>query len=124
MTIQQAIDKAIDYGWSIKKYGPMFSVFLGTLKETGEYRELAEMYVRQSALLDPSFWQALGKAMGWDGLMCKNCHFDAGADWGHQIDGCIDCIGRVPQEVATYHWHRLIDHLSEGKDVDSYFAGL
>jgi hypothetical protein len=45
-------------------------------------------------LLDPSFWQALGKAKGWN-------------------------IGTV-----EINWHRLIDHLAEGKDAESFFAAL
>jgi hypothetical protein len=28
------------------------------------------------------------------------------------------------QEVWLYHWHRLIDHLAEGKDAESFFADL
>ena len=54
--------------------------------------------VARLAFLDPLFWQALGKAMGW-----------GGEDW----DG-----------GWRKHWHRFIDHLAEGKDAESFFKDL
>lgn len=61
---------------------------------------------RKDCLLDPLFWQALGKARGWrtwkgSGLM-PYIH-----DW-----------------LWHKNWHRLIDHLAEGKDAESFFAEL
>ena len=46
-------------------------------------------------LHDPDFWKALAKARKWE---------DANA-W-------------------RFHWHRFIDHLADGKDVESFFAAL
>jgi hypothetical protein len=43
-------------------------------------------------LQDPTFWKALGKARSWQ---------DIGA-W-------------------LFHWHRFIDHIAFGKDVESFF---
>jgi hypothetical protein len=54
---------------------------------------------------DPLFWQALGKAMGW-GEPKDRFAFDADSshkDW-------------------KSNWHRFIDHLAEGKDVESFFS--
>lgn len=45
-------------------------------------------------LLDPLFWQALGQAQEW---------FEN--SWSDE-------------------WHNLIDHLAEGKDIDSFFNEL
>lgn len=50
-------------------------------------------------LLDPLFWQALGKAMGWE---FRSDH----------------------KEPWKKEWHRFIDHLAEGKDVESFFKDL
>ena len=54
---------------------------------------------------DPKFWQALGKAMGWNKL--------------------------APYELVNknipewhYHWHKFIDHLAEGGDPTSFFNQL
>ena len=46
-------------------------------------------------LYDPAFWKALGKARSWQ---------DTGA-W-------------------LFHWHRFIDHIAFGKDVESFFSNL
>ena len=46
-------------------------------------------------LQDPDFWKALGKARGWQ---------DTGA-W-------------------LFHWHRFIDHVAFGKNVESFFKDL
>ena len=45
--------------------------------------------------IDPAFWKALGKARSWQ---------DTGA-W-------------------LFHWHRFIDHIAFGKDVESFFSNL
>ena len=50
-------------------------------------------------LLDNLFWQALGKAEGW----------------GNQEEF---------HSIWKYHWHSFIDHLAEGKDIDSFFNNL
>ena len=46
-------------------------------------------------LNDPNFWKALEKARSWQ---------DLGA-W-------------------LFHWHRFVDHIAFGKDVDSFFREL
>lgn len=51
MTIQQAIEKAIEGGYKGNKE------FLLKLPE----------YAKSQIWLDPLFWQSLGKAMGWNG---------------------------------------------------------
>lgn len=53
-----------------------------------------------SILLDPLFWQALGKALGWRGA-----DHDKTAGWFDE-------------------WHNLIDYLASGKDADSFFQNL
>ena len=51
MTIEETILKAIDGGYKGDK------AFLLGLPQ----------YAQSQLWLDPAFWQALGKAMGWDG---------------------------------------------------------
>lgn len=55
-------------------------------------------------LLDPAFWQALGKARGWE-------------LWEGWDEECPECHWKAL-------WHRLIDHLADGKDVESFFEML
>ncbi len=57
----------------------------------------------ESIFLDPLFWQALGKARGWDDNLLR-------------------------REYSRIAWrdamHRFIDHLAEGKDAESFFKNL
>ena len=80
---------------------------------SAEYpEEGSDEYSASEIALDKNFWQALGKAMGWEGKPCT-CKVDTtdgrciynGDEWRHQ-------------------WHRFIDHLAEGKDTDSFFKEL
>lgn len=57
-------------------------------------------------LLDPLFWQALGKARAW--ALTK-----------HPIRGRYKYMKSWISE-----WHRFIDHLAEGKPAESFFASL
>ena len=53
----------------------------------------------RSWFLDPAFWQALERAM----------------DWKWKAGKTIPWI---------LHWHRFIDWVAEGKDVDEFFKQL
>lgn len=59
----------------------------------------------QAVLLDPLFWQALGRGLGWD-------------------DNIQTYVPRGNKTNYMIQWHRFIDHLIEGKDIESYFKNL
>lgn len=87
--IEQAIRKAESAGW--KQSLPTF--ILNTTIDTN------------NVFLDPDFWIALGKALGW-----RMLHDDSGL---------------TPNENTWItHWHGLIDHLAAGKDAESYFKEI
>lgn len=96
-----------------------------------ENNELA--FSTDKMLLDPAFWQALGKARGWLAQVMRKC----------PVKDCIECTftdeetycrkhGHLMVLTAYVHkseewlknWHRLIDHLAAGKDVESFFEEL
>lgn len=61
----------------------------------------------EKIILDPLFWQALGKAEGWN----------------------QDAIAyREPGHVGVYEWnlkqYLCIDHINQGKSIDSFFEAL
>lgn len=62
-------------------------------------------------ILDPLFWQALGKALGWGSSnKCATCGdgiVSHGFMWDWQME-----------------WHRFIDWIADGKDVDLFFKDL
>jgi len=79
MTVNETLQKAKDGGFPTKS-----TVF------------------RYNYLLEPLFWQCLGKSLGWPEVDMRN-----------------------PIDPAwLWRWHMLIDHLAEGKDIDDYFKGL
>lgn len=100
MTIEQAIQKAIEGGYVI-----------GEGKRYDEFRHKLGQHIhtfpREIGFLDPLFWQSLGKAMGWK---------DVGETYGLPVS--MASIGWL------YHWHRFIDHLAEGEDAESFFEKL
>lgn len=123
MTIEQAIEKAIEGGWVCKN----------------EWGSSIVDTPRERILIDPLFWKSLGKAMGWgDEMVCID---ETGhpKEWGYYFH-CPVCGEIVhgerqecPSECETdyppieswkYHWHRFIDHLAEGKDAESFFSNL
>lgn len=95
--MENAIKKAIEGGYNGIQVGLEFWCGIET-KTAKEYPQLA--------LLDPLFWQSLGKAMGWKEKM--------------YIEGKGE---RNVKEWLEY-WHNFIDHLAEGKDADSFFNEL
>lgn len=82
MTIEQAIENAVEGGW-----GASECMVVG---------KFGFNYDR--AFLDPSFWQSLGKALGWDD--------ESGLRrW-------------------KYEWHDFISHLADGGTPETYFKEL
>lgn len=102
MTTKQAIEKAIEGGY----------------EWNGEIPPMYDMLCE--IVLDPLFWQCLGKGMGW-----KNHYHLYESGCGNGV------ICKLPdqhlnnyREEWGYHWHRLIDHLANGKTILDFFDGL
>jgi hypothetical protein len=83
--IEQAIKEAVKNGWRQPEPCDLEGI---------------PVYHKGDAFLDPSFWQALGKAKGWNFASSHNY-----PDWQLQ-------------------WHRFIDRLAEEKDAESFFSSL
>lgn len=60
-------------------------------------------------VLDRLFWQALGKGLGWDKKMTYYNTFTE---------------GKENNDPWRLEMHRFIDHLAEGKSIDSFFESL
>lgn len=85
--------------------------------EKGGYRggnQFTQEYKRHYA--DPLFWQALGKALGWKGLV-------------HKEDG-VECAlrGRDPVDFTyekwQYHAHQYFDLVLTGGDTEKFWKDL
>lgn len=114
--MEKAIQKAIEGGWN--KIWTSCETPTG-ISKSHDYRDwniqwkdtTVPQIVRQNDfLLDPLFWQALGKAMGWGKKMSVSIASGGGTAWH--------------TKKWQAHWHDFIDHLAEGKDAESFFAEL
>ncbi len=112
--METAIKIAIENGWEISDFHKRM---MEIEHPTDPYIKINAIRIAshgalQEGVLDPLFWQALGKGLGWE---------------------IKESVGRTPQgyRLKTTRgvdweimWHRFIDHLAEGKDVDSFFTNL
>lgn len=137
MTIQQAIEKAIEGGWlkgsklrSISEYDgsylPQVAFFTLKSDETSTEKWHRDVLALFS---DPLFWQSLGKAMGWEEYACEWC---GGTEEKPSMEGdvslCKSC-GTTLEEVELYKtwrvkWHRFIDKLADGGTAEQFFDEL
>jgi len=98
MTITETIKKAVEGGYDSEE------TFMNDIWNKDA----------NSFFLDPLFWQSLGKSLGWDKKAKKG-----------YIRFCdIKDESGNTQFYWNYIWHRFIDHLAEGKSIESFFKEL
>jgi hypothetical protein len=90
MTIQEALTKAREGGYH-QEFKPRE---LGLRVGVVGLHAFSAMHV-DAIFLDPEFWRALGRTLGWQ-----------------------------HERVWKGQWQRFIDHLVQGKTPDSFFAQL
>jgi hypothetical protein len=80
----------------------------------GDYKKTTAEIYGTEITQDPLFWQALGRALGWDigGVQYNEPKKMSGQTRIYLKSGWL------------YQWHCFIDHLAEGKDADSFFKDL
>ena len=90
-------------GWTYVAAGTMANVegFLNiNWNSTGDcFKQLSD----SQALLDPKFWQAVGKTRGWSKY--------------------ISAVGQ-PSMMWKSMWHRFIDHLADGLTIEEALTKL
>jgi hypothetical protein len=117
--MDKAIKLAIEGGWQGLEWHdeievekglkyPLYARVWGRSKE-GEGHGTQVAFI----VLDPSFWQALGKAMGWSGKVDMKF-----------INAFGNTIVFTDLPRWEMHWHKFIHHIAEGKDADSFFQEL
>lgn len=101
-------------------------------------REIRKRLSNADILLDPLFWESLGKAMmckceshetpeedrqcrnreySWNRLVCRTC--------GLNREDCICPYGmHLPILGYMFFWHRFVDHIAAGKSTEEFFSNL
>lgn len=95
---KEAIEKAIEGKWQPNYLFDM-------MPATNYFALLEEDFARIA--LDPTFWQALGKALGWRTGMTFADIFD-----GRELSGW------------EYHAHRFYDLILQGKDTTDFWKEI
>lgn len=105
MKIKEAIEKAIEGGYDVSGFIPAFP---------DRKIQPAKLWVlimsrKSDIFLDPLFWQALGKSLGW---------YECAPGFSQKKEHYRECRG------WTSEWHTFIDFLAEGKTAEQYFETL
>lgn len=117
MNIKTAIEKAIKGGWLPEQYRDV--LIAPKIKEWARI-QASEIVIMSEAFLDPLFWQALGKTMGW-GYNFAWCFLKekpvVPIDDAQSIK-----LGLQPDWL--HQWHCFIDSLAKGKTPEQFFEDL
>jgi hypothetical protein len=118
MTIQEAINKAVEGGYHIYGSDGMDTYYEGATNDysawTRKDNESSFLVPTEETFLDPQFWQALGRALGWS----------------EACDLAIICIHEAEegQRYRGYYWMfqwlRFIQALADGNTPEAFFAYL
>lgn len=118
--VETAIRDAVEKGdWKGK--GAKFNYYQPMFDDAGWY--LADGYAENehgsAIFLDSSFWQALGKARGWQESYCGGCG---------QVPytACDQSDSECTSDESEWEerWVEFTRHLADGKDPESFFKSL
>lgn len=110
--MQEAIKIAIENGYIPKTY----CIENPNQDERDIYTALPATYI-----LDHLFWKALGKGLGWEENRDLSSRYVYTED---SESGEAENSTSYFKDTYLYYMHHFIDHLSEGKDIDSFFTNL
>jgi hypothetical protein len=118
MTIEEAMQKATEGGYHIYGSDGMDTYYEGANSEysvwTRKDNESSFIVLTEKTFLDPHFWQALGRALGWS----EAC--DLAITCVHGEEECQHCRGYY----WMYQWHCFIQAIADGHTPEAFFAHL
>src|SRR6266699_3740412 len=108
MTIQEALNTATEGGYHLNGADGMATDYVGANSEysvwTRKDNESSFIVPMEESFLDPKFWQALGRALGWS----EGC--DLAITCVHGEEECRRCHGYY----WMYQWHCFIQEIANG----------
>ena len=118
MTIQQALHTAVTGGYQVEGSDGVATYFSGANSEYSAWTRTDNhssfMIPMPETFLDPAFWHALGRALGWDVPCALAITCGSGQEACRRGDGAY----------WMYQWHCFIQHLADGDAPDAFFARL
>jgi len=118
MTIQEAVNTAVAGGYHLHGSDGVATVYTGANSDFSAWtrtdNDSSFLIPVEETFLDPAFWQALGRALGWE----ETCELAITC-----VHGQEECC-RCPGSYWMYQWHCFIQHLANGQPPDTFFASL
>jgi hypothetical protein len=118
MTITEALTQAVEGGYHVHGSDGIATDFVGANSECSAWtrKDNASTFVVpvEETFLDPRFWQALGRALGWQ----ASCDLSISCEQGHAE--CRRCHGAY----WMYQWHCFIQAIADGNTPEVFFAHL
>ena len=118
MTIQEAINTAVEGGYHLYGSDGMDTTYAGATNDYSAWtrKDNASSFLvpTEETFLNPHFWQALGRALGWSAVR------DLAIICVHGEEECRRCRGYY----WMYQWHRFIQALAEGNTPEAFFQHL
>ena len=118
MTVQEALNAAVEEGYHIYGSDGMDTYYEGANSDYSAWtrKDNASSFIvpMEETFLDPYFWQALGRALGWS----------------EACDLAITCVHGQEEYQSfrryywMFQWHRFIQALADGNPPDAFFAHL
>jgi hypothetical protein len=118
MTVQEALNTAVEGGYHIYGSDGMDTDYEGATNDysawTRKDNESSFLVPTEETFLDPTFWQALGHALGWSEVcdLAMSCRH--GAEEYQNFRG----------SYWIYQWHCFIQALVDGNTPAAFFAHL
>ena len=118
MTVQEALNKATEGGYHISGSDGMDTDYEGATNDysawTRKDNKSSFLVPTEETFLDPQFWQALGRALGWS----EACDLAITCVHGEE-EGC-----RCRGYYWMYQWHCFIQALADGNTPEAFFERL
>ena len=118
MMIQEAIDNAHEGGYRLYGSDGMDTDYEGATNDysawTRKDNESSFLVPIEETFLDPQFWQALGRTLGWS----AGC--DLAITCVHGEEEWQSCRGYY----WMYQWHCFIQAIANGNTPEAFFASL
>jgi hypothetical protein len=118
MTIAETLSKAVAGGYHIHGSDGVATTYVGASRKfsawTRHDNDSTFLVPVEETFLDPRFWQALGRTLGWQDA----CDLSISYEQGHAE--CRRCHGAY----WMYQWHCFIQAIADGHTPEVFFAHL
>jgi hypothetical protein len=99
MTIQEAMNKAVEGGYHIDGSDGMKTSYIGANDEYSAWtrtdNDSSFMVPVEETLLDPRFWQALGRTLGWGRCVISRSRVSMVQKSVRAVAATIGCINGI-----------------------------